>query len=61
MSPSIIEEYNKEIIDLEKQKTECERDIEKYKNNMIDLRKMEKKVKRKLLACGQHTQAQKIE
>ena len=44
MSPSIIEEYNKEIIDLEKQKTECERDIEKYKNNMIDLRKMEKKV-----------------
>lgn len=44
MSPSIIEEYNKEIIDLEKQKTECERDIEKYKNDMIDLRKMEKKV-----------------
>lgn len=44
MSPSIIEEYNKEIIDLKKQKTECERDIEKYKNDMIDLRKMEKKV-----------------
>lgn len=44
MSPSIIEEYNKEIIDLEKQKIECERDIEKYKNDMIDLREMEKKV-----------------
>lgn len=44
MSPSIIEEYNKEIIDLEKQKTECERDIERYKNDMIDLREMEKKL-----------------
>lgn len=44
MSPLIIEEYNKEIIDLKKQKTECERDIEKYKNDMIDLREMEKKV-----------------
>lgn len=44
MSPLIIEEYNKEIIDLEKEKIECERDIEKYKNDMIDLREMEKKV-----------------
>lgn len=44
MSPLIIEEYNKEIIDLKKQKTECERDIERYKNDMIDLREMEKKV-----------------
>lgn len=44
MAPSIIEEYNKEIIDLEKQKTECERGIENYKNDMIDLREMEKKI-----------------
>lgn len=44
MSPLIIEECNKEIIDLEKEKIECKRDIEKYKNDMIDLREMEKKV-----------------
>lgn len=43
MSPSIIEDYNKEIIDLENQKIECERGIEKYKNDMIDLREMEKR------------------
>ena len=53
MSPLIIEEYNKEIIDLEKQKIECERDIEKYKNDMIALREMEKKIMKSKLTENQ--------
>lgn len=53
MSPSIIEEYNKEIIDLENQKLECERDIEKYKNDIIDLREMEKKIMKSKLTENQ--------
>lgn len=44
MHPLIIEDYNKDIAQLEVKKEEYKKDIEKYKNDIKEIKEMEKKV-----------------